>query len=123
MPALLLSLRTTVIHSTHCRKRPLPSNGVAKKIADGNGHYTTVENGRHDVDITYNTPYNTQLVVPAVPSLSRYAWQSEEARFVAHAFEQSSGQEADLDTIDLCAITPLDALNLLFLIQKKRNKN
>ena len=100
-----------------------PPDGAGKKIADDNGHYKTGENGRPDVDVAYTTPYNTQLVIQAVPTLSRYAWQSEEARFVAHALEQGNGQEANLDIIDLCAITPLDALNLLFLIQKKRNKN
>ena len=98
-------------------------NDLEKKIADGNGHYKTGENGQRPVDAAYNAPYNTQLVVPANTTLSRYAWQSEEARFVAYALEEGNRQEADLNTIDLCAITPLDALNLLFLIQKKRNRS
>ncbi|HLZ81269.1 MAG TPA: hypothetical protein VKP04_06530, partial [Ktedonobacteraceae bacterium] len=96
---------------------------LEKKVADGNGHYKTEENGQHAVDGAYNAPYNTQLIVPTNTSLSRYAWQSEEARFVAFALEEGNMQEADFNTIDLCAITPLDALNLLFLIQKKRNKS
>ena len=50
----------------------------------------------------------------------RYEWQSEEARLVAHALEHGDGQEPGLDAIDLCAITPLDALNLLYMLQKKR---
>ena len=49
-----------------------------------------------------------------------YAWKSEEARLAAQALEETDGSEADLNSIDLCAITPLDALNLLFLMQKKR---
>ncbi|HEU0000670.1 MAG TPA: DNA mismatch repair protein MutS [Ktedonobacteraceae bacterium] len=49
-----------------------------------------------------------------------YAWKSEEARLAAQALEEMDGSEADLNSIDLCAITPLDALNLLFLMQKKR---
>src|SRR6266516_227151 len=50
----------------------------------------------------------------------RYEWQSEEARLVARALEHGDGQEPGLDAIDLCAITPLDALNLLYMLQKKR---
>ncbi len=41
---------------------------------------------------------------------------------VASALEQANGTEPDLDAIDVCAITPLDALNLLFLMQKKKSK-
>lgn len=54
----------------------------------------------------------------------RYTWQSEAARAAAETLERTSadGQEADLDVVDICAITPLDALNLLFLMQKKRQK-
>ncbi len=50
----------------------------------------------------------------------RYQWQSDEARMVASTLEQCA--EPDLNAIDLCAITPLDALNLLFLLQKQRVK-
>jgi DNA mismatch repair protein MutS len=49
-----------------------------------------------------------------------YEWQSVEARTIATALEQANEGEPDLDAIDVCAITPLDALNLLFLMQKKR---
>ncbi len=52
----------------------------------------------------------------------RYEWQSEEARQVAASLEHANGTEPDLAAIDVCAITPLDALNLLFLLQKKRSK-
>src|SRR6266567_1016970 len=97
-----------------------PRNDEGKMVADGNGQYKAGENGQHDLEAAYNAPYSAQVVAT---SKSRYAWQSEEARFVAHALEQSNGRESDLDSIDLCAITPLDALNLLFVIQKNRNKN
>ena len=50
----------------------------------------------------------------------RYEWQSAEAQMVATALELADGSEPDLDSINLSAITPLDALNLLFLMQKKR---
>jgi DNA mismatch repair protein MutS len=49
-----------------------------------------------------------------------YTWKSEEARLAAQMLEQADGSAVDLHSIDLCAITPLDALNLLFLMQKKR---
>jgi DNA mismatch repair protein MutS len=49
-----------------------------------------------------------------------YEWQSEEARLAALAIERFDGADTELDAIDLCAVTPLDALNLLFLLQKKR---
>jgi len=41
---------------------------------------------------------------------------------VASALEQANGSGPDLDAIDVYAITPLDALNLLFLMQKKRSE-
>jgi len=54
-------------------------------------------------------------------SLKRaYEWQTEEARFAAQNLEQAVGTLSDLDVIDISAITPLDALNLLFIMQKKR---
>lgn len=51
-----------------------------------------------------------------------YEWQSEEARLTALALERLDGVDTELETIDLCAVTPLDALNLLFLLQKKRTR-
>jgi DNA mismatch repair protein MutS len=50
----------------------------------------------------------------------RYEWQSEEARSIAVVLERTNSSETDLAMIDLSSITPLDALNLLFLMQKKR---
>jgi DNA mismatch repair protein MutS len=76
----------------------LASNGL--HVADGIGHY--------DVGAQF------------IPSTRSYEWQTEEARLAAQRLEQAAGTPPDLDEIDMCAITPLDALNLLFLIQKKR---
>ncbi|HLZ59250.1 MAG TPA: DNA mismatch repair protein MutS [Ktedonosporobacter sp.] len=53
----------------------------------------------------------------------RYKWHSEEARQVAAVLERPGAAEPDLETIDLSSITPLDALNLLFLLQKKRKRS
>jgi DNA mismatch repair protein MutS len=49
-----------------------------------------------------------------------YTWQSEEARMAANTLEGFEGEDVELDAIDVSAITPLDALNLLYLLQKKR---
>lgn len=45
-----------------------------------------------------------------------YHWQSEEARRVAQRLE--AGEALDLNALNLYAITPLDALNLLFWSQR-----
>jgi DNA mismatch repair protein MutS len=55
-------------------------------------------------------------------SNGRYEWQSEEAHRAAQALDNAQGMERDFDTVDVFAITPLDALNLLFMMQKKRSK-
>jgi DNA mismatch repair protein MutS len=77
--------------------------------------------------VPYNT-YNhydlaTLNVAESNGQYRHYEWQSNEARIVAQALDQADehGHEPDLDAIDLCAITPLDALNLLFLMQRKRS--
>jgi hypothetical protein len=46
------------------------------------------------------------------------SWQSEEARAVALVAARA-GRDAALDSIDVNAITPLDALNLLSLLKEK----
>jgi DNA mismatch repair protein MutS len=81
-------------------------NGLAEngskwlKVVDGNGQYEPA----------------SQLVALK----QDYAWQTEEARLAAQKLEHNAGDTSDLDAIDVCAITPLDALNLLFVLQKKR---
>ena len=69
-------------------------------VADGNGHYLA---GMESIGLK-----------------REYEWQTEEARFAAQNLEQAVSTLADLDVIDISAITPLDALNLLFIMQKKR---
>ncbi len=58
----------------------------------------------------------TQLIA----TIQNYEWQSEEARLAARRLEHIDGTRPGLDEIDVCAITPLDALNLLFVMQRKR---
>ncbi|HZR43409.1 MAG TPA: DNA mismatch repair protein MutS [Ktedonobacteraceae bacterium] len=92
--------------------RPEQELNIGQAIAAGNGHAPLLkeQNGQYNVGTQQFMPRRT------------YEWQSEEARMVAVQLEQADGMEPDLDAIDVCAITPLDALNLLFLLQKKRNK-
>lgn len=53
-----------------------------------------------------------------------YAWQSVEGRSVGQSLVESGNDIAALlDEIDVCAITPLDALNLLFAMQKRRKES
>lgn len=66
-------------------------------------------------------PHNGDGILVAEQN-GHYDWQSEEARQAAQAFEQTNATEPDLNAIDLCAVTPLDALNLLFLMQKQKSK-
>jgi DNA mismatch repair protein MutS len=69
-------------------------------VADGNGHY--------------------HAEMSSTEFKNEYAWQTEEARLAALNLERSIVTLSDLDVIDISAITPLDALNLLFAMQKKR---
>jgi len=74
-------------------------------------------NGIH-FDTSYSREDNEKLVAE---KQGQYEWQSEEARAVATAIEQANSNGIDLDAINAYAITPLDALNLLFLLQRKRS--
>ena len=71
-------------------------------------------------DTTY-TQNGHRLMIADAPG--SYEWQSEEARQAAVSLAQMQGGGADLDAINMYAITPLDALNLLCLMQKKRNQD
>lgn len=90
----------------------LPDN--LRKVAEANGNYAA--------DTQLITPTNGNGPVQFIAPTTNYEWQSTEARSIAQALQHASGTEPDLDSIDVCAITPLDALNLLFLLQKKRSK-
>ena len=78
------------------------SNG--RRVAEENGHYKAGS----QVLSGWRTP----------------EWRSEEARAIAASLEGADGCEREqvLDTINVNAITPLDALNLLSLLQKKRSR-
>jgi DNA mismatch repair protein MutS len=67
-----------------------------------------------------NGKYSTATRIGAMRTT--YTWQSEEARLAAHTLEHAGEEDLDLDNIDVSAITAMDALNLLFLLQKKRKE-
>ncbi|HVB25335.1 MAG TPA: DNA mismatch repair protein MutS [Ktedonobacteraceae bacterium] len=92
-------------------------NGNVRKVAETNGNYAVGVRFIAPPNPNGTDPANVQFIAP-----TNYDWQSTEARSIAEALQQADGTETDLDSIDVCAITPLDALNLLFLLQKKRSK-
>ncbi len=81
--------------------------GQTMHVFDHNGHAVTADG---------------LMVAETNGNYGRYEWQSEEARRIAQLLEHARSGQDDLDAIDVCAITPLDALNLLFLLQKKRSR-
>src|SRR5579863_7205332 len=90
-------------------------------VAESNGHYSV------DASFSTNGSDNHSNLVEQNGLGDHYSWQSEEARLAASLLahrngSEPGGQEPDLDAIDVCAITPLDALNLLYMMQKKRSK-
>jgi len=105
--AKLAGMPLSIVHRAEEVLRDLESGGNAsavKHIFGENGHKFTSDG---------------LMVAEANGQYGRYEWQSEEARRAAQVLEQTNGMEPDLDRIDVYAITPLDALNLLFLVQKR----
>lgn len=101
MPQKIIRRAETVLKQLEADKRTFSlaqSERQTPRVAEANGYYQTKGSDK--------------------PSYT-FAWQSQEARQIAQQLEQS-GQEAVLDDIDVQAITPLDALNLLFLRQKMK---
>lgn len=90
---------TTVAHALNGSGAAHPGDGL-RLVAETNGTYFA---GHHTAS-----------------TLLTYNWQSEEGRSIARVLEEGQEGAVDLDSIDICAITPLDALNLLFLLQKRR---
>ncbi len=82
----------------------------------------TLPNGQALSPVPYSLATQNGGRILVAESNERYEWQSEEARLVAQTLEHD-GKESSLDSIDVCAITPLDALNLLFMLQRKKRKS
>ncbi len=88
-----------------------------ERMRDNTHALIPIFNGTHS-DTSYSQEDNEKLVAERQ---GQYEWQSEEARSVAAAIEEANGDGINLDSINAYAITPLDALNLLFLLQRKRS--
>ncbi len=58
-----------------------------------------------------------------LPVKQSYTWQSDEGRALGETLNRNIDDITSLlDELDVCAITPLDALNLLFALQKSRRE-
>ncbi len=118
MPASIVQRASAVLQQLEAMKTPSlvingngaayhGNNGYARPlVAEGNGTYSA----------------GTSSGMRIATMRTTYTWQSEEARIAANALEQAGDENVELDAIDVSAITPLDALNLLFLLQKKRKQ-
>lgn len=133
MPTSIVQRAEEVLHHLEADKTPsalYPLNGNVRKVAESNGNYTVgarfiaPSNGNDAADTQFialpngNDATDAQFIAPT----TNYEWQSAEASSIAEALQHADDTENGLDSIDVCAITPLDALNLLFLLQKKRSK-
>jgi len=108
--AKLAGMPTSIVRRAEEVLKQLESSGnpsVVNRVFSENGHKITPDG---------------LMVAEANEHYGHHEWQSEEARRAAQALEQAHDVEPDLDAIDICAITPLDALNLLFLMQKKKSR-
>ena len=108
--AKLAGMPPSIVRRAEEVLKQLESSGnpsVVNRVFNENGHKITPDG---------------LMVAEANGHYGHHEWQSEEARRAAQALEQAHDMAPDLDAIDVCAITPLDALNLLFVMQKKRRK-
>jgi DNA mismatch repair protein MutS len=105
--AKLAGMPPSIVHRAEEVLKQLESIGIPSGV-----HRVFSENG-HKI-----TPEGL-MVAEADGHYGQHEWQSEEARRVAQALEEVPAGEPDLDAIDVYAITPLDALNLLFLMQRR----
>ncbi len=85
-------------------------------------HHMLVAEGSADyhADGALRMPAFQHAALELLNTSTLYEWQSDEARAIATMLEQSANASLDIETIDVSSITPLDALNLLFLMQKKK---
>jgi DNA mismatch repair protein MutS len=113
MPQSVVQRAREVLQGLESARDALAAKALSQ---NGNGHSPHGDLKRMVAEENGSYSVATLASAPAVA----YTWKSEEARLAAQMLEQADGSAIELNTIDLCAITPLDALNLLFLMQKKR---
>ncbi|GAC1371749.1 MAG: DNA mismatch repair protein MutS [Ktedonobacteraceae bacterium] len=108
MPPDVVKRAEVVLRQLEAGKGPAPD--VFSPQRASNGKTVAEENGQ----------YQAGRLAPG--EQKKFAWQSNEARTIAEVLEGADGgkPEQALDDINLNAITPLDALNLLALLQKKK---
>jgi len=117
--------RSYGVHVAKLAGMPL---SIVRRAEEVLKHLESGKDARRLLAAETNGRYDVRFIAPDTPdalnntSNKHYKWRTEEARMAASALEQANGTEPNLDAIDLCVITPLDALNLLFLLQKKRSK-
>ena len=116
--AKLAGMPPSIVHRAEEVLQHLESNkeSIAAKLL-------TLQNGQSLAPLSYALSMQNGGHTVVAEHSGRYEWQSEEARLAAQVLEQSAGIEQSLESIDVCAITPLDALNLLFTLQKKKRKS
>jgi DNA mismatch repair protein MutS len=128
MPSNVVRRAEVVLQQLEARENGngLSTTLVPARLRDTqtNGYHVVAESRQVYVGQAQGAALTTaQGIAPAVYDLvesgSMHEWQSEEARMVALAMERSVDADHELDSIDICAITPLDALNLLFLRQRR----
>jgi DNA mismatch repair protein MutS len=117
MPSTVVQRAEVVLQQLEARGNGLSASLVPAYVHDPqtNGYHMVADSRQTYAGQAKGVP----LVYDLVESGSRHEWQSEEARMVALALERSVDVDRELDSIDVCAITPLDAMNLLFLRQKR----
>ncbi len=87
-------------------------------MRDGVQHNVLLPSNNNGIDFAYSHDENRMLIAE---KQGQYKWQSEEARAIALALEQADETSPGMGAINVYAITPLDALNLLFLLQRKKS--
>jgi len=118
MPPSVVQRAETVLQQLESGKSSVLSILRPQVAANGNGHdRASARNGVAEENGHYK--------VGAFTERRAFEWQSDEARIAAAALEgtdERAEREQALDDIDIYAITPLDALNLLSLLQKRRSR-
>jgi DNA mismatch repair protein MutS len=118
MPPSVVQRAEIVLQQLEARSNALSTTLVPTHLHETrtNGHHAVAESKQAYIGQAQDT---APRVYDLVELGSTHEWQSEEARMVALAMERSVDADHELDSIDICAITPLDALNLLFLRQRR----
>ncbi len=120
MPPSVVKRAETVLLQVESGKSSVLSILHPQIATNGNGRERT-QNGARVAEENGHYKVDSQTLT----GRSVFEWQSDEARMAAAALEridERAERGQALDDIDVYAITPLDALNLLSLLQKRRSR-